>query len=577
MAHRGVIVAELSEVNGWGGASSSTSVRDAKLLAQSRVEDKDAKVVAMGERELRRLRLRVERESAAAAKAVKAEAAQAAKLKEARIALERFESAEGGSFSSLSDDAECSFAPRIGTFAPSRRPQRHASPARVQKQQQEEQQQQQQPAASQQPQGGQSWMRKLDGVPPVAQPNYTRARSPVSRQHTPRSASTLSDKSQAPSPEHGDRFQAFGGKLDEQVQCTFSPSTNPSSAKIAKKIFDGQKKTPNRLIHRFDQRTVIERRKTVSSESIECTFTPRLNAGPTTSNEKFAQRLANDLAKRAENKQKRTCQSHYVSGDESLGIEHGGVNRGFRAKSPGKAPSRSAATGTSATATAVTAQSIVQHASRMTEARSPLSFSSFPPRDLSPHTVRRDQEKPKSLSPGSSSRQHRNAFRYRDRYDEHGRLHSDDSSEESEMEKGEVSDESDSSDESPTHRVRDHPTRPPSKSPAVLQLDNASTEASAVQSPPTRTRIAQREHDDADHEAKCSALELAIRTIEDAIESDPDNMQLLSDLQHLHQEHVKAVNAAMIAKTPIAAQHVMLTGLRTPRADSAARLTDRTI
>ena len=87
---------------------------------------------------------------------------------------------------------------------------------------------------------------------------------------------------------------------------------------------------------------------------------------------------------------------------------------------------------------------------------------------------------------------------------------------------------------------------------------------------PTRPHAEHRDHDDADHEAKCTALELAIRTIEDAIENDPDNMQLLRDLQHLHQEHMKAVEAATKAKMPTFPS-------RTPRADSAARLTDRTI
>ena len=193
----------------------------------------------------------------------------------------------------------------------------------------------------------------------------------------------------------------------------------------------------------------------------------------------------------------------------------------------------------------------------------PLSSPSFPPRDLSPHTVSRDHDRSKSLSPGSSSRQHRNAFRYRDRYDEHGQLHSDDSFEEEELEKEDVP-----SNESPTHRVRDHPTRSPSKSPAVLQLENTSTETNAVGLPPTRPPVKEHVHDVSDHEAKCSALELAIRTIEDAIETDPDNMQLLGDLQHLHQEHVKAVNAAMNSRTD---------SRQTPRADSAARLMDRTI
>ena len=539
----------LAARGGRDGPAGSAAVRDRKVPTQSRLENKDAKVATMEERELRRLRLRVKRESAATAKAAKAEMACVAKLKQAQMALERFESAEGGSFGSPSDDAECFFAPRISTSTPARRPQRQTSPARVQGQSQNTQQQ-----SATVPQGVDTWSRKLDGIPPVAQPNYARARSPVSRESAARSTRTTADERRAPSPEHGDRFQAFGGKLDEQAQCTFSPSTNPVSSAIAKRVFEGPKKTPARLVERFDQRTVVERRKTVSAESIECTFAPRLNAGPTAATEKFVHRLANDLAKRAENKQKRLAQSHYVSGDESLGIEHGGVNRGFRGKSPGKPPSRGP--GVSTTASTATVQSIVQHAWRMTEARSPPS--SYPPRDLSPQSAGRDQDRSRSLSPASASRQqpqHRDAFRYRDRYDEHGRLHSDDGSE---------------GDESPTHRVRDHPTRSPSKSPAVLRLGNARTETSAVRLTPTRSHAAHLQHDDADHAAKCSALELAILTIEDAIENDPDNMQLLCDLQHLHQEHMKAVEAATKAK--------MLTSVdRTPRADSAARLTDRTM
>jgi hypothetical protein len=84
-------------------------------------------------------------------------------------------------------------------------------------------------------------------------------------------------------------------------------------------------------------------------------------------------------------------------------------------------------------------------------------------------------------------------------------------------------------------------------------------------------------HDDADHEAKRAALELAIRAIEDAIEDDPDNMQLLRDLAHLHQEHAKAVNAAAQAKmASLAADAMRVAGAAVRQNNSAARATDRT-
>lgn len=599
LAHRVAIVAELGEVNGWQGVrhSAAVSIDDSQL--EPRMDDKDAKLVVMEERELRRLRLRVERESVAATKAAKAEAACAAKLKKAQVALEQFESADKrSSFSSLSDDSECSFAPRIN-ITPDRRPLRNQSPARVQQQQQRKKNKKK-PAP--QPDGGDAWARKLDGVPPVAQPNYTRARSPVSSLGTARSTRKSADQSNAPSPEHGDRFQAFGGKLDEEAHCTFSPSTNPVSAAIARVSKHGS----TRLEQRFDQSTVVERRRTVSTESTECTFTPRLNAGLAAGHGEFEQRLASDLAQRAKNQQKRSSRSHYVSGDEGLGIEHGGINRGFRAKSPSKPLTRAAVVPVATSA--ATAQSIAQHASRLTQARSPLSFPAFPPRDLSPNGEHRDHEN--LLSPESPSRQgqqarHRDAFRYRDRYNEHGQLHSDGSSEE------EGNDHEDTG-ASPTHRIRDNPARSPSESPAlqVLQLASKCTEMHPAQSTPTRASVQKDvskapkatlaepeaaavaggtnpdtvqshvtpcDHDDADHEARCAALELAIRTIEDAIESDPDNMQLLGDLQHLHHQHVKAVNAATHANLMTATATSSLDSAGTPcRADSAARLTDRT-
>ena len=87
------------------------------------------------------------------------------------------------------------------------------------------------------------------------------------------------------------------------------------------------------------------------------------------------------------------------------------------------------------------------------------------------------------------------------------------------------------------------------------------------------SRIATH-HDDADHEAKRAALELAIRAIEDAIEDDPDNMQLLRDLAHLHQEHAKAVSAAAQAKMASLAADAMSVAGAAVRQNSAARATD---
>ena len=94
MAHRGVIVTELAEVNGWiaagSGAGADKWAGKPAPPQQPQAADKE-KVAAMEERELRRLRMRVEREAAAAAKAAKAEAASAAKLRAAQMALKQFE------------------------------------------------------------------------------------------------------------------------------------------------------------------------------------------------------------------------------------------------------------------------------------------------------------------------------------------------------------------------------------------------------------------------------------------------------------------------------------------------------
>ena len=248
MAHRGAIVDELSQVTGWGapgpGDASETDSKGQAWAARPRPQQPQEQAM-VDERELKRLHMRVEREALAAEKAAKAEAASASKLREAKAALTQYERKEAlsddeeRSFSSLGDQQESTLdlAPTVNVMTSARKAVlRMTSPARQK-----------------------------------AEPNYARPRSRPEEGNSVHVPATRSlDDMDSASPEHGHRFQAYGGKHDEEDECTFTPATNPTSAKIARH-------TPN-LATRFDQRQVVSRKKSSTTEEIECTFAPKLNA-----------------------------------------------------------------------------------------------------------------------------------------------------------------------------------------------------------------------------------------------------------------------------------------------------------
>ena len=698
MAHRGAIVDELSQVTGWGGsgpgdASEINSEGQAWAARPQRQQPQEQAMV--DERELKRLRMRVEREALAAEKAAKAEAASAAKLREAKAALTQYERRESlgddeersFSFSSLGDrdqqESTLDLAPTVNVMISDRKAVlRISSPARQKASAAKARSQQ--IVQSSPTDGGEVWMRKLDGVPSTAEPNYARPRSrpeegnavhayvPAtrSRSRSPapvaKARASLVDMDRA-SPEHGDRFQAYGGKLDEEDECTFTPATNPTSAKIARN-------TPN-LATRFDQRQVVARKKSSTTEEIECTFAPKLNAnatsgqdhggaeGPRGAKPKFKERMQEDLAKREEGKKRRGQHSHYVSGDEHMGIEHGGINRGFRGKSPGPQMKRDdqedrprsnlnrgsgSGSGQGDRPTSQrTHQSIEKYATRLLTARSPPSPSrsngprlgqqlvdesggsavtaaileagsgsgnGYGPRDIEQHSPRDDEQQH-----SGQQQRHRDVFRYRDAFDAHGNAHSG-SSDEEHQEDARGDDRFGCCDEQRDVNAREvnrSAAAVSSLQPAVLRLASTETGRSIAQWTPERAAsmlVDEPSNTAADAEAdaeaelsviepvrgrsaagalaaatpavagggqgkgkglvagkskwggvrkkvgltpvlsvedwddKSSALAQAIAVIEDAIDDEPDNMQLLTDLTHLHQEHVKAVNAAASAK-----------------------------
>eukprot|EP01045_Picozoa_sp_COSAG04_P043206 COSAG04_NODE_14047_length_583_cov_0.601240_1_plen_166_part_10 len=81
--------------------------------------------------------------------------------------------------------------------------------------------------------------------------------------------------------------------------------------------------------------------------------------------------------------------------------------------------------------------------------------------------------------------------------------------------------------------------QPAAETPADADgTDRSRLEAVAEAAPPCPAQEAEQVQVE-DHEAKQSALEVAISAVDDAIAKDPDNMQLLEDLANLHQRHLR--------------------------------------
>ena len=400
MAHRGTIVTELAEVNGWGGKV-VTNARGVPVTSADVARGPEEPAMSpREEKELRRLRARVEKEAAAAAKASRAEEASAAKLRQAKVALTDFEQTTTTSAASNGENGRRGFAQKVSSVVAARR---LRSPAQKRRQPQP-----QQPKPQPRAQGKGAWLRKLDGMPATAQPNYARALSPK-----PSKAS----KTQA---------EPGFGKLSEAAECTFAPTMNSASRAKAAKA------TP--LAQRHDKPSVVSRRKSIAadhaapSDVSECTFAPRLNARTPlkgkNSDSSFHERLNQDLAKREFRRERNSRRSHYKSTDE--------MQREWRSPSSDENGRRSAGEHESS---ASTGRSIDQHVSRLQSPRPVVDEESYGPRDMSP--PKWSPEKVVSSPTGSAERRRK----FVDRYDEEG-YYDDDG-------------DDGSRGPSPTHRVSD--------------------------------------------------------------------------------------------------------------------------